>query len=203
VETGDGDAVTIVAERIVKAATDEAAQEALDAFEIEETVSSDSIKLDSTNKSQGISFNMNRTVNYTIHLPRSANLVVRSTNGNVDVTGVGGQFDVRTTNGRVLARDLEGSAKVTATNGTVSLSMASLGRDGVNCQTTNGTITITLPTDAAADLSARVSNGAISYEGLDLRVSEESRRRLDGTIGGGGPEVRLQTTNGRIRVQGR
>jgi hypothetical protein len=66
-----------------------------------------------------------------------------------------------------------------------------------------GRISLAVPKTANAELSARVSNGAISSEGLDLRVSEQSRRRLDGRLGTGGPMIRLETTNGAIRVTGR
>ena len=50
---------------------------------------------------------------------------------------------------------------------------------------------------------ARVVNGAIRHEGIDLQVSEESQRRLDGRLGAGGPMIRLETTNGGITVKGR
>jgi hypothetical protein len=45
-----------------------------------------------------------------------------------------------------------------------------------------------VPKDAKASVSLRVSNGGISTSGLDMAVSEQSRRRVDGTIGGGGSE---------------
>ena len=58
-------------------------------------------------------------------------------------------------------------------------------------------------TGIKARLSARVTNGAIKADGLDVAVSEQSRRRLDGTIGGGGPLIRLQTTNGAVQIRGK
>jgi hypothetical protein len=47
-----------------------------------------------------------------------------------------------------------------------------------------------------------VTNGTISTTDLSVTTAEQSRRRLEGTIGGGGPQVRLSTTNGEIRVRG-
>lgn len=202
VEVGEGDAVTIMAERTVKAATEEAARDALESFEIRETVSPDRIVLDSTSGDLGFTFNLSRRVDYTIRLPRSAGLTIRTTNGDVDATGLGGRFDVDSTNGRVVASGLEGEAAVETTNGTISLTMARLSPGGVSCETTNGRITLSLPSGIDADLSAQVTNGSIDYSGIDLNVLEESRRRLDARIGEGGPEIRLHTTNGRIRVEG-
>jgi DUF4097 and DUF4098 domain-containing protein YvlB len=201
VEAADVEGISLVAERVVKAGTDEAAQQALAALEISETVSADRVIVDSARSTGGISINLSREVNYKIRVPRTANVELRGTNGEVDVTGVEGRFEAQVTNGRVQARGLGGDTVVIATNGAVSLAMARLGRDGVTVETVNGAITVTLPSGAAADLTARVTNGVIQHDGLDLKVIEESRRRLDASIGGGGPQSRLETTNGRIRVQ--
>lgn len=201
VEAADVEGISIVAERVVKAGTDEAAQQALAAFEIIETVSADRVIVDGTRSTGGISINLSRQVNYKVRLPRSANVELSGTNGEVDVTGVEGRFEAQVTNGRVEARGLGGDTVVTSTNGAVHLTMAKLGRGGVTCESVNGAITVTLPSGAGADLTVRVTNGSIQHDGLDLTVIEDSRRRLDGSIGAGGPKVRLETTNGRIRVQ--
>src|SRR5438270_224160 len=66
---------------------------------------------------------------------------------------------------------------------------------------TNGAVTLTLAPDAKADLSASVTNGGISVTGLKLETTEQSRRRLEGKINGGGPSVELHTTNGGVRVR--
>jgi DUF4097 and DUF4098 domain-containing protein YvlB len=198
-EAVDGDTVSIVADRVVKAATDEAAKQALADFEIRETVSADRIALDSTPPA-GITINMSRRVDFTVRLPRTAAVTLRGTNGDIEANGVGGRFEVHVTNGRVVATGLTGAASVDSTNGMVTLEVAQLGPDGIRCETTNGAITVRLPAGAGANLSARVANGRISHEGLDVKIIEESRRRLDGTIGAGGPDIRLQTTNGAIRV---
>jgi hypothetical protein len=64
-------------------------------------------------------------------------------------------------------------------------------------------VDVTLPADLDADFSARTSNGGIRHDGLTLSVIEQSRRRLDGTLGRGGSPITLQTTNGSIRVRAR
>jgi hypothetical protein len=202
VQAADGDVVDVVATRIVKARTEEAAKDALTRFEIRENVSPSSVALDSTNKG-GLEIGMSRRVEYTVRVPKWAAVRVVSTNAEIDVTGVGGALAIETTNGRVRGHALENSATVETTNGTVSLEFARLGQRGVTCDTTNGTIEVTLPPDTKASLSARVTNGAISTSNLDLAVVEKSRRRLDASIGGGGPEIKLETTNGAIQIKGR
>ena len=85
----------------------------------------------------------------------------------------------------------------------VKLDFSKLGDAGVSCETTTGTISVTVPRDAKARISARVTNGAINTSDLQLAVTEQSRRRLDASIGGGGPSIRLETTNGAISINGR
>jgi len=201
--TTEGNAVEVTAERSVKAANDEAAKQALASFEIAETVAPDRILIDSTNR-PGITIGLQRQAHYTIRLPRWANVTVRETNGDIEISGLTGTFRAEATNGRIEARDLENSATVETTNGDVSLGFAKLGSAGVTCETTNGRIHVTIPRNAQARLSARVTNGTIHTDNLTVAASEQSRRRLEGTVGGGdGPSVRLSTTNGEISVSGK
>jgi DUF4097 and DUF4098 domain-containing protein YvlB len=91
----------------------------------------------------------------------------------------------------------------TTTNGEIKVQMASVGGDGLVLETTNGSIDLKLPKDAKATLSARCVNGGIAVSDLPFeRTGESSRRKLDGAINGGGPAVKLETVNGRIRVGG-
>ena len=204
IDSTDGNDVEITADRVVQAASDQAAKDALAGFEIKETVKPDHIALDSSNHG-GINLmaNMSRRVQYRVRAPRSANVRLSTTNGDINLTGphVSGTFRAETTNGRIHATGLENSAIATTTNGTITLDVTKLGEDGISCDTTNGMISLTLPPGLNARLSARVTNGAISQEGLNLNVSEQSRRRLDGTIGSGGPAIKLETTNGAIEIK--
>jgi hypothetical protein len=90
---------------------------------------------------------------------------------------------------------------VTNTNGQVALAAL----DGkVRAQTTNGGVTLTLPDKAKANLTASCTNGGINVSALEnLEISEQSRRRLEGRLNGGGTSIEVRTTNGGIRVRPR
>ncbi len=201
VTAGEGDTVTVTAERIVKAGTEEVAKQQLALFDMKEDVKADRVSIDSTGR--GFTINVSRRVNYTVTMPKGASLSLASTNGDILVTNVGGHFSAEATNGRVTATGLRQSAKVSTTNGLIDLAFDSVAGEGIAAETTNGTISVSLPNSTNADFSARVSNGAINRENLTLQVSEESRRRLDGRMGTGGTRIRLETTNGSITVRGR
>jgi len=204
IDSTAGNAVDITADRVIQAATDQAAKDALAGFEIKETIQPDHIALDSSNRGgMNLVVNMTRRVDYHIRAPYSANVKLSTTNGDIQLAGphVFGTLRAQSTNGRIRATGLENSASATTTNGTVTLDVVKLGEDGISCETTNGMISLTLPPGVNARLSARVTNGAITQEGFNLAVSEQSRRRLDGTIGSGGPPIRLETTNGAIQIR--
>lgn len=197
---GDGAFVKVTAERIVKAGTEAAAKEQLALLEMNESVTKDKVSIDSSTR--GLTINVSRRVNYKVTMPIGATLSLVSTNGDIVVTGVGGAFSAEASNGRITATGLKGSAKVATTNGLISLTFDRVAEGGISAETTNGTINLSIPKASNAELTARVSNGAISNEGLDIQVSEQSRRRLDGKLGSGGPSIRLETTNGAITVKG-
>ncbi len=201
VTAGDGDTVTVTAERIVKAGTEDVAKQQLALFEMKEDVKPDRVSIDSTGR--GFTMNVSRRVNYTVTMPKGASLTLVSTNGEILVTNIGGHFSAEATNGSVTATGLKQSAKVSTANGVVDLGFDAVAGEGIAAETTNGMITVSLPNSTNADFSARVSNGAINRENLTLQVSEESRRRLDGRMGTGSARIRLETTNGAITVRGR
>lgn len=197
---GDTDKVTVTAERVVRAATEDAAKQQLSIFEMKEEIAPNRVSIDSS--SRGVTLNVRRTVNYTVTLPRTAAVSLHSSNGEIRVSNIGGHFAAEATNGRVTATGLGQSANVATTNGVIALTFNHVGGEGIRAETTNGTITISIPPATNANLTARVINGAITHEGLDLQISESSRRRLDGRLGAGGLPIRLETTNGTITVKG-
>ena len=201
VTAGDGDTVTVTAERVVKAGTEDVAKQQLALFEMKEDVTPERVSIDSTGR--GFTINVSRRVDYTVTIRKGASLTLVSANGDIRVTNVGGHFSAETSNGRVTATGLKQSAKVTTSNGVIDLAFESVAGEGIAAETTNGMITVSLPNSTNADFSARVSNGAINRENLTLQVSEESRRRLDGRMGAGGTRIRLETTNGAITVKGK
>ena len=202
VSPGDGDQISVVAERIAKGATDQAAKEAAEKIEINETASADSIIIDAKMSVTGM-FSGNRQVKFHVKAPRGTTLRLSNTNGAIEITDMTGEMRLETTNGAVKAVGISGVTRASTNNGAVSLDFASLPAGGVIAETTNGGVIITIPRDAKARINARVSNGGIEADGLELAVTDQSRRRLDATVNGGGAELRLETTNGGIRVRGK
>jgi len=202
VSPGTGDKIEVVATRISRASTEEAAKADLKEYSIGETSTPDAVELDSSTRALQMILHGSRRVDYDIKVPAGLNVNLKTANGQIDVQGVTGTLTIEATNGEIEAINLGGAADVTAVNGSVKLSFAKIHDAGVRCKTTNGRIEVTLPAEAKATIAARVLHGEIQAENLTLDKTEDTRQRLNATVGGGGPEIRLETTNGEVRVIG-
>jgi len=136
-------------------------------------------------------------------VPRSISLAIKATNSQITVKSVTGMVKVEAVNGEITVDGAEHGADILTVNGRVILNLAKIGTGGARVRSTNGEIEVSLPASGKATLAARVSNGAVETEGLNLQTTEKTHRRLDATLGGGGPEIRLDATNGLIRIVGR
>jgi hypothetical protein len=199
IEGVDGSTLEVRAERIAKAATDAGARELLPRIVINEDVKPDHVTI-GTERITGFMVGASFEVRYHVRAPKDAFVHVTNTNGQVAVDALSGPLFAHTTNGGIAAKSLAGTVDAQTTNGTVNVDLASLtGR--VALKTTNGGVVLTVPDDAKADLSASCTNGSINLAGLTLNTTESSRRRVVGTLNGGGSAIELRTTNGGIRVR--
>lgn len=203
VRPGTGATIEIVATRIAKAGSDEAAKKLLADRAIEETVTGSSVTL----SSRGSGINLGGTqyqVNYDVRAPAGIALKLSATNGTIDVSQWDGRVQMSATNGALSGERLTGEVEASTTNGKIDIQLSSLDEAGVDVETTNGRVSVTLPKDARGRVIARVTNGAITVEGLNVEPSpSNTRRRYEGLLnGGGGPTVNVETTNGAVTVRG-
>ena len=70
--------------------------------------------------------------------------------------------------------------------------------------TVNGGVTLSVAPGVNANLEATVVNGGVQVrEGIQFSADEQSRQRVAGRIGTGGPRLVVQTTNGGVRLGAR
>jgi putative adhesin len=206
VEPATGNTVEIVAEKSARGASSEAAKEALRLIEIVETVSPSSIRIETKMQRTGGVFNHggNTQVHYTVKVPASAEVKFTTVNGGIELTGMAGRVKAETTNGGVKAHGVSGPIEASTTNGGVEVELTSMPEGGVKLECTNGGIELRLPSSAKATISARITNGGINTNGVEISPTGDStKRRLDGTMNGGGPRIDIEGTNGGIRISGR
>ncbi len=149
----------------------------------------------------GIRLEMVRSTNGELILTGSfGEVTADTTNGDIHLEGAAGPAYLDTTNGDIEARDIRGSVKADTTNGGITLTVDKL-KDNVEAETTNGSITVRLIGPINARLDAETTNGSIDVAvPVTLKEMSRSRRRISGTIGDGGPLLSLDTTNGSIHI---
>ncbi|MDX1674708.1 MAG: DUF4097 family beta strand repeat-containing protein [Longimicrobiales bacterium] len=142
-------------------------------------------------------------VDFTVRVPTRVRFHGHTVNGAMEVEGL--QADVRasTVNGDVDIRTA-GLAEANTVNGGITAVLGtSRLRDDVRFETVNGSITLEIPDGLNADFRASTVNGTIDSDFAILVSGKVDPRSLRGTIGDGGPELRLSTVNGSIRIRQR
>ena len=126
---------------------------------------------------------------------------VKSHNGKITVASGGGKLDAEVHNGEINADYAGDELRLKTHNGPIAVDLARCGAVTGNLQTHNGEIVITVGDATSADLTCKAHNGPISYD-VPMANVEKSKRKLTGTIGGGGGTLAIKTHNGKIRIKG-
>lgn len=146
------------------------------------------------------------SVDYVITVPSGIRLGnVDLTNGDLSLDGLTlSSVHTNCTNGRVTARNLHssGEIKLQNVNGEMDVVLLSLPATGpVDVTDVNGEIHLTLPPNASATVHASTVNGEIKTNtGLKSKSESFVGEKIDGRLGEGTTPVRLETTNGEIRL---
>lgn len=143
----------------------------------------------------------NWSVSYQVWAPARSDLDLSSTNGGLSVEGITGNVKAETTNGGIDLAGALGTVNAETTNGGITIRLAANGPAGpVSAEATNGGIALVIPEGRGATLEAETVNGGISVD-FPVQVQGRFGRRLQTTLGNGGPLIRLETTNGGISIR--
>jgi DUF4097 and DUF4098 domain-containing protein YvlB len=145
-------------------------------------------------------------VAYELQVPRRGDLTVDATNGGIDVDDVRGRVDAHTVNGGIALHDVGGDIRGETVNGGLHVELAGEKWDGpgLDLKTVNGGVDLRVPSGFSGELDARTSNGGIAVDfPITVKGLINSRRQITGTIGSGGPRLRLSAVNGGISISRR
>jgi hypothetical protein len=154
-------------------------------------------------------------VHLRIRVPVRTSVHLSGLNGDLlEVVGVSGQHELSHTNGEITARNIRGSVIANTTNGDVTVELVEIDADTpMSFSSFNGDVEVTLPASVRANLFMQSAQGDVytdfdidllptkakvtqEHEGGGYRVRME--KAVEGTLGGGGPELRFKTFNGDI-----
>ncbi len=136
-----------------------------------------------------------------ITLPNVHGITVRTSNGGVTLTGLGGDADVHTSNGSVRLHDQGGSARIRTSNGRIEVIDAA---GSIDAHSSNGSIEIA---GLAASATVETSNGRVTCRAdrgatgpIQIKTSNGSvSLTIPAAMGG---VIAASTSNGSVNVQG-
>ena len=142
------------------------------------------------------------TVHFTVRVPAGVQFVGRTVNGGVDAMRLNGDLSLSTVNGSITFSTTGSLRAANTVNGSIR---GEMGRadwsDRLEMSTVNGSITLTLPSTLSTDLRASTVNGDINTDFPLAGSTRISRRKMEGTIGGGGRSLSLESVNGSITLK--
>lgn len=159
-----------------------------------------------------------RALALDIKVPRRTHLTLSTVNqGDLRVIGVEGDHELKNVNGGIVAERVTGSVLAETVNGDITVRLLKVTADrALAFSNMNGDIDVTVPANYAANVALRSDNGEV-YSDFDLqpaksapRVAQERdgkrfrvviEQEIRGTLGAGGPELRLQSFNGDLYLK--
>lgn len=155
---------------------------------------------------------------FTLKVPARTDLVLSTVlDGDIEVRGVEGRFDVRNVVGEVRLVDAAGSGEARAVSGGVTVAFRRQPDGACSFKTVSGDVEVDFPGQPAADFRIKTMNGEV-YTDFDVtslpktapvreeRAGESGKfvYRSDGSfgvrVGKGGPEIKLETLTGDILI---
>ncbi len=127
-------------------------------------------------------------------------VMVTTSNAKVRCSCIRGKLMARSSNGKIEIEGHCGSVDASTSNGLIRACFDELGKDGIQLATSNGRIVLDLPEDTDAEVDIRVDNGIIRNDRILDKTTRETGGRVLGRLGGGGPMIKLRTTNGSISL---
>ena len=155
-----------------------------------------------------------------ISVPPDTSVTASSHNGEIDIDGLTGEFDVKANNGHLTMTNVSGSVLANSLNGPIRVSMNKVDPNKpLFFSTLNGSIEATLPADWRANVKLTTNNSEI-WSDFEFKLSPGSvvtqqnntpdgrfrvttDRGIVGTVNGGGPEATFKSFNGKIFIKKR
>lgn len=127
---------------------------------------------------------------------------VHTAAGNLRFGKVKGFIFGRSSAGNITLSNCQGSVDTKTSAGNINADIATQPQHEWNLQTSAGNIVLTLISTLAAEIDAQTGVGSISTDFL-VEGTEIRKKRLRGTIRGGGKLLKLRTSAGNIRLKSR
>lgn len=141
------------------------------------------------------------SVNYTIRVPRSASISIKDYKSESDISEVQGAVEFDTYKGTARLNGLRGGLDLKTYKGDIRVSFTSFSAHS-HVDTYKGTIEMALPRSSGFNMHAQLERHAtLDCDFPRTLHSERHQREMRSTVNGGGPELRVTSYRGSIRLR--
>lgn len=141
------------------------------------------------------------TVGFTVQVPSTARLNADTHNGRIAVNAPLAALVANTRNGSIKSEQLVGTMEAHSRNGSITARIADGQLAGdILLETRNGSVSAELPDSVNANVVLMTRNGRVSTDFSITMSGSVNRRNIEGVLGSGGPQVKLETRNGSVRL---
>jgi DUF4097 and DUF4098 domain-containing protein YvlB len=154
---------------------------------------------DSCSGSSNNKGNDHTRISYKVRVPAANRFSGHSVNGGITARNLDRQVKATTVNGTVKV-STKSWVEASSVNGSVEAMMGSAGWNGsLHISSVNGSLHVGLPADANVDIEMNSVNGGFQSE-LPITAKSLMSRHMQGRLGSGGRELKLNTVNGSVRL---
>jgi len=151
------------------------------------------------------------SMEFQLQVPRKSSVQLKTVNGGVRVRDVSGEFTIRCVSGGIGMENVAGSGTVHTVNGPLKVKFRENPTESWDFGSINGAVELSFAPKLNADFRLHTFNGSVdSAFAMDAanstEISHEGMKTIyranhfGGRVGSGGPEIRVSTLNGAIRL---
>ncbi len=214
VRAAEGEELTIHVKRVVKAATQEEAEEVARRHAVSYTPSGETLhvraqldpELRNESSFQSIQAKLFLPTGYHVDLSTTGKIVLdgvhvsdaklSTSGGPIRATDVTGDIVAHSAGGDINLENIRGAIESLASAGTVRASIAAPPRDDILLQSTQGNVEVLLAEDFPLKIDARSQGGRISSSFVS--IADDRHHVTWQLLGGGGPRITARTNGGHI-----
>ncbi len=128
------------------------------------------------------------------------NVVAQTSGGSIKLDRVLGEVDASTSGGRILVKEVRGTINARTSGGSIEAFISEQPKGDCSLTTSGGSVKVALAPDVRVDIEAKSSGGSVRTDIPMEVVGEVKRTRMNGTVNGGGPLLKLRTSGGGVRI---
>ncbi len=128
----------------------------------------------------------------------TGNVKGRTSGGSIDLGKVSGSADVKTSGGSISIEEVGGAVVGRTSGGSIKVTIAKQPQGATELRTSGGSVTAYLAEDIAVNVNARGDKIKSDFE---IDGKRKAKRKLEGAVNGGGPELDLRTSAGTVTIK--